>query len=416
MVASPLFAPLHLPNGTVIPNRIAKAAMEENLADDHHAPSEPLIRLYRTWAEGGAGLIITGNVMIDHRALTGPGGVVLEGAEHLPQFRRWAAACRSNGAQAWLQINHPGRQLMAGMGQPAMGPSAIAVAIPGISGLFAQPRAMSAADIENVIERFVHTAVLAEQAGFSGVQIHAAHGYLFSQFLSPLSNQRDDDWGGSLDNRARILLTTLQRVRARVSADFCVAVKLNSADFQRGGFEFMDALRVVERLNQLPIDLLEITGGSYESPAMQGRASAGQTLAREAYFLEFAEQIGALAKMPVMVTGGIRRKRVAERVLRGSVAMLGMATSLSIDPWLPKKWQAGVDAEVVLPRVEWKNQAIAAVAQQAVIKKQLSLLSEGRPSNPRISPLLALLLHQIKTKRMTKRYRNWVATLGAKQC
>ena len=140
---SKLFQPLRLPNGEVLPNRIAKAAMEENLADADHAPGEALIRLYRAWAEGGAGLIITGNVMVDRHALTGPAGVVLESDRHLARFTAWAEACRSKGAQAWLQINHPGRQLMADLGQPALGPSAVAVNIPGLEKLFAQPRALS---------------------------------------------------------------------------------------------------------------------------------------------------------------------------------------------------------------------------------------------------------------------------------
>lgn len=192
---STLFEPLRLPNGQVIRNRIAKAAMEENLADADHAPGDTLLQLYRRWAEGGAGLIITGNVMVDRRALTGPAGVVLEDDRLLPRFRRWAEACRSHGAQAWMQINHPGRQLMADLGQPALGPSAIAVDIPGLKGVFAQPRALSGAEIDGLIQRYLNAAVLAERAGFSGVQVHAAHGYLFSQFLSPLSNRREDDRG-----------------------------------------------------------------------------------------------------------------------------------------------------------------------------------------------------------------------------
>lgn len=279
---SKLFQPLRLPNGQMIPNRIAKAAMEENLADADHAPGKALIRLYRSWAEGGAGLIITGNVMVDRHALTGPAGVVLDSECHLERFAAWAEACRSRGAQGWIQINHPGRQLMADLGQPAFGPSAVAVNIPGLEKLFAQPRALSEVEIERLIQRYTATAVLAERAGFTGVQIHAAHGYLFSQFLSPLSNRRTDQWGGSLENRARILLRTVAAVRAQVAPQFCVAVKLNSADFQRGGFDAEDAAAVVQLLNKEAVDLVELSGGSYESPAMQGRTRDGSSLAREA--------------------------------------------------------------------------------------------------------------------------------------
>lgn len=409
---SDLFQPLNLPNGSVIPNRLAKAAMEENLADAEHAPGPTLIRLYRAWAKGGAGLIITGNVMVDRHALTGPAGVVLEDDEHLPSFRAWAAASRSYGAQAWLQINHPGRQLMASLGQPALGPSAIPVDIPGLSKLFVQPQALDERQIEQIIQRCVSAAVLAERAGFTGVQIHAAHGYLFSQFLSPLSNCRSDDWGGSLENRARILLRTVEAVRARVAPQFCVAVKLNSADFQRGGFEVGDAEAVVKMLAERAVDLVELSGGSYESPAMQGQTRDGSTLAREAYFLEFAERIGQVASMPIMVTGGVRRRAVAERVIERGVAMVGMATALAIEPGLPARWRAGDDIAVPPVVVNWKNRALAAAATQAVVKKQLVLLGSGKPSNAQTSPLLALVGSQLRQKLQARRYRRWVASKG----
>ena len=243
-----LFLPLTLPNGAVIPNRIAKAAMEENMADSDHAPSEALLRLYRAWAEGEAGLILTGNVMVDARAMTGPGGVVLEDETHLDRFKAWVAAGRAQGAQLWMQINHPGRQMPAALGQPTLAPSARALDLGAQSGLFGLPREMVAADIAEVQQRFVRTAQLAEKAGFTGVQIHAAHGYLLSQFLSPLSNHRQDAWGGSLENRARLLLDIVRGVRAVVAPGFAVSVKLNSADFQRGGFAFEDSLQVARWL------------------------------------------------------------------------------------------------------------------------------------------------------------------------
>ncbi|HXR00897.1 MAG TPA: 2,4-dienoyl-CoA reductase, partial [Pseudomonas sp.] len=201
-----VFEKLVLPGGSVIANRIAKAAMEENMADADQAPSEALIRLYKAWAEGEAGLLISGNVMIDGRAMTGPGGVVLEDDRHLQRFTRWAKVGRSKGAQFWLQLNHPGRQMPANLGQPTWAPSAVAMDLGRMSGHFNRPQAMTEAVIEEVIQRFARSARLAEQAGFTGVQIHAAHGYLISQFLSPLTNQRNDAWGGSLEQRARLLL------------------------------------------------------------------------------------------------------------------------------------------------------------------------------------------------------------------
>ncbi|WP_432260981.1 NADH:flavin oxidoreductase/NADH oxidase family protein [Cupriavidus sp. TMH.W2] len=404
-----VFDKLILRNGSSVPNRIAKAAMEENMADADHAPSEELMRLYKAWAEGGAGLLITGNVMVDSRAMTGPGGVVLEDARHLDRFRRWAQVGRSRGAQFWLQINHPGRQMPANLGQPAWAPSAVPLNLGNMSRHFSTPQAMTQEVIEDVIQRFARTAQLAEQAGFTGVEIHAAHGYLLSQFLSPLSNQRTDAWGGPLENRARLLIEIVKAVRAVVSPRFAVAVKLNSADFQRGGFSAEDARQVVKMLNELAVDLVELSGGSYEAPAMQGDARDGRTLAREAYFAEFARDIRAVAKMPVMVTGGIRRRPVAEQVVRSGVDMVGIGTALAVDPNLPRDWRAGKDSAPALLPIRWKNKPLASLANMAAVKFQLRKLSRGKVTDPRVSPLRALILQQVSDACRVRQYRRWVA-------
>ncbi|AGI23559.1 putative FMN oxidoreductase [Pseudomonas sp. ATCC 13867] len=402
------FQPLRLPNGGEVPNRIAKAAMEENLADADQAPSAELLRLYQAWAEGGVGLIISGNVMIDRRAMTGPGGVVLEDERQLARFREWARIGRSAGAQFWLQLNHPGRQVQANLGQGALAPSVVPLEMGRFSKLFAVPREMSDADIAEVIERFVRAAVLAEQAGFSGVQIHAAHGYLLSQFLSPLSNRRRDCWGGTLENRARLLLEVVRAVRAKVSPDFCVGVKLNSADFQRGGFDASDARQVIGWLNAESVDLVELSGGSYEAPAMQGDARDGRTLAREAYFLEFAREMRDGARMPLMVTGGIRRLAVAEQVLDSGLDMVGIGTALALEPGLVEHWRAGHDAQPQLRPIRWRSKPLAALAYMALVKLQLRRLGDSRRPDPQASPLRALLLEQWRTQRRTRQYRRWM--------
>ena len=404
-----LFDPLVLPNGSTLPNRIAKAAMEENMADADHAPSEHLLRLYQAWAEGGSGLLISGNVMVDSRAMTGPGGVVLEDEAQLARFERWARIGRAKGAQFWLQINHPGRQMQANLGQPTWAPSAVELELGNLSKRFATPQAMTEAVIEDVIERFARSARLGERAGFTGVEIHAAHGYLLSQFLSPLTNQRNDRWGGSLDNRARLLLEIVKAVRAVVSPRFAVAVKLNSADFQRGGFSADDAQQVVCLLNEQDVDLVELSGGSYEAPAMQGQARDGRTLAREAYFLEFAREIRAVASMPIMVTGGIRRAPVAQDVLASGIEMVGIGTALAIDPNLPRDWQLGLGSAPQLPPITWKNKMLASLANMAVVKYQLRKLSRGRDSQPGVSPLWALLVQQVADIFRTRQYRRWMA-------
>ncbi|QCP15016.1 NADH:flavin oxidoreductase/NADH oxidase family protein [Pseudoduganella umbonata] len=404
-----MFTPLALPNGATIPNRLAKAAIEENMAEAGQLPGAAIHRLYERWADGGAGLIITGNVMVDGRALTGPATLVLEAGTPLEPFTRWAQAARRQGAQAWMQINHPGRQVMANMGGQAWAPSAIALDMGRHSKLFAQPVAMTEADIADVVARFAATARAAEQAGFTGVQIHAAHGYLISQFLSPLTNRRTDAWGGTLAGRARLLLDVVRAVRASVSAGFCVAVKLNSADFQRGGFSEADARHVVLMLNDLPVDLVELSGGSYESPAMQGQTADGRTLTREAYFLEFAKDVAAVARMPVMTTGGIARRAVAERVLAGGVAMAGIATALAAMPDLPRQWREGHDPVAAMPSVTWKDKTLAGLARLALVRRRIRALGAGRDRGTAYQPLLTLAVDQLRGAWMARRYRAWLA-------
>lgn len=399
------FEPLHLPNGQIIANRIAKAAMEENMADLNQAPSRALKQLYKAWADGEPGLLLTGNVMIDRRAMTGPGGVALENEEHLDSFREWADVARAKGVHFWVQLSHPGRQTMANLGQQALAPSAIAMDLGSFSKMFATPRAMTEEDIQDVIQRFATSARLAEKAGFSGVQIHGAHGYLSSQFLSPLSNHRTDRWGGSLENRARLLLEVIHAVRASVSPSFCVAVKLNSADFQRGGFDAADARAVVEMLNPLPIDLLELSGGSYEAPAMQGEARDGRTLAREAYFLEFAKELASIATMPLMVTGGIRRLPIVQQVLDSGIAMAGIATALTLEPQLLKHWREGRDPNPQLKPIQWQRKPLAALATLAVVRDQMRRLSRGHQPKPKVAPCLALVRDQWFIARRTRQYR-----------
>ncbi len=406
-VSLPLSTPLALPNGAVIPNRVAKASMEENMADAGQVPGAALRALYAAWARGGAGLILTGNVMIDGRAMTGPGGLVLERDTPREPFAAWAREARTHGAQVWMQINHPGRQVFAAMKGEAWAPSAVALDIGKHSKLFAQPRAMTEAEIAEVIARFADTARAAEESGFTGVQIHAAHGYLISQFLSPLTNRRTDGWGGSLANRARLLLEVVRAVRAAVSPRFCVSIKLNSADFQRGGFSEDDARQVLRWLNDLPVDLVELSGGSYEAPAMQGRSADGRTLAREAYFLEFAKDLAAVAKMPVMTTGGIRRRAVAEQVLASGVSMVGVATALAQRPELPSAWFAGKELDASLAPVTWKDKGMAGLANMALVKRRLRALAAGQGAPRVYSPLFTLIADQMRTKKLTARYRLW---------
>ncbi|MBY8859261.1 NADH:flavin oxidoreductase/NADH oxidase family protein [Nocardia sp. CA2R105] len=406
---SPVFAPFTLPNGSVIPNRLAKAAMEENMAVSGQLPGKSLFRLYERWSRGGAGLIITGNVMVHAQALTGPGGVVLDADSPLEPFRQWAAAAKSGGARVWMQINHPGRQVRADMPGLAWAPSAIRVDVGRNSKRFAQPVAMTAQQIAETVERFTETARRAAEAGFDGVEVHAAHGYLLSQFLSPLTNRRTDRWGGSLENRARLLLDIVRAVRGAVAPTFAVAVKLNSADFQRGGFDRDDAARVIELLAPLGVDVVELSGGSYEAPAMTGQATDQRTRAREAYFLTLAEELATTSPLPLMLTGGVVRRPVAEEVLAAGIDLVGMGSALAVDPDLPNRWRRDDAATVELAPVRMKDKAVASAASMSRVRQQLRRLGAGRRTRPGMNPALALLKETVLQQRALRRYRSWPA-------
>lgn len=408
----PLFTPLTLPNGAILPNRLCKAAMEENLSVEGQLPGEKLITLYRRWAEGGVGLQLTGNVMVVPEALTGPGGVVLQDDSHLDAFKTWADAGKAGGAQFWMQINHPGRQVYAAMGEVAVGPSDIAVNLPGFEKLLAKPRALASDEIEALVQRFANTAALAEKAGFTGVQVHAAHGYLISQFLSPLVNNRSDQWGGSLEYRARFLLEIVKAIKAVVSPSFCLSVKLNSADFQKGGFELADAKWVALELEKLGLDLLEMSGGNYESPVMTGTTDHTSTAKREAYFIEFAREIASVVSVPIMVTGGIFSPQTALSALTEDkqgfgVKVLGLGRGLAFDPDLPNLWKAQQSTSVKLPEIKWSSKTLASLGLMSVSKAQLKRLAAGKPPKASVSPLLATLADQLKTRIQTRRYRRW---------
>lgn len=402
-----LFEPITLPNGNIIPNRIAKAAMEENMADANNAPSDALFNLYKAWGQGGTGLIITGNVMVDYRGMTSPGGVVLEEDSELDKFKHWATTAKTGGSTVWMQINHPGRQMPANLGQTAIAPSAIPMNLGKLSKNFAPVREMSDSDISDMIERFARTASLAEQAGFDGVQIHAAHGYLISQFLSPLSNQRNDRWGGSIENRARLLIEVIRAVNACVGDTFAISVKLNSADFQRGGFSPEEAAAVISMLNSERVDLVELSGGSYEAPAMQGDARDGRTLDREAFFLTFAQDIAQHANMPIMVTGGIRRLEVANKVLESGIDMVGIASALAIVTDLPKQWKEGEHISPRFPAFHWRQKTLAALAYMAIVKYQLRRIARGKGSRPNVAPWWAFIVQQVILLRRAQRYQRW---------
>jgi 2,4-dienoyl-CoA reductase-like NADH-dependent reductase (Old Yellow Enzyme family) len=404
-MTSPIFTSFTLPNGQLLKNRLVKAAMEENLATFEHLPGDALKCLYKAWADGGVGLILTGNVMVDHLAMTGPGGVVLEHDTDLTPFIEWAKLSKANNTKVWMQINHPGRQVFKKMGGKVLSPSNVALDMGKHSAMFTAPKPMNEDEIQDVIQRFTITAQRAEQAGFDGVEIHAAHGYLLAQFLSPLTNKRNDKWGGCLENRARLLIDIVKSVKALCGEEFAIAVKLNSADFQRGGFDIEDAEQVVKMLDELKIDLVELSGGSYEAPAMQGRTADNRTLAREAYFLEFASKIAENVSLPIMTTGGVRRYDVAKQVVDSAVELVGMASALALTPDLPNKWQDNTAVLGHIPVVKWKDKTLSGLATMAMVKQQLRRIGAGKSPILSASPLWALITDQLRGAKLTKRYK-----------
>ena len=327
---------LILPCGATLRNRIAKSAMSENLSPRHHGPTKSLIQAYQRWADGGAGLILTGNVMVDRKAIAEPGNVLVEDRTHFALLQEWAGVVRDTGAHLWPQINHPGRQAIGAINKEVVAPSAVKTNVKGLSGLFKQPRALTEDEIVDIIRRFGETAAILKEAGFTGVQIHGAHGYLVSQFLSPLVNHRKDQWGGSLENRARFVLEVYRRIRARVGKSFPVGIKINSADFQRGGFTEEESAEVIRLLNAEGIDLVEVSGGTYEQPAMIGQRKS--TLEREAYFLEYVKKVRKSLDIPLMLTGGFRTVATMERaVADGELDVVGIARPFTLFPDLPNR-------------------------------------------------------------------------------
>jgi len=326
-------APFTLPNGAVLKNRIAKSAMSENFGTRHHAPSKGLIHAYRVWAKGNPGLLITGNIMVDSMALGEARNVVVEDYKDFELLKQWAKSVEGTGVHLWPQINHPGRQAFAAINREIVAPSAVPLKMGGASKMFKVPTALTEEAIWDIIKRFGTTARIMKEAGFTGCQIHGAHGYLVSQFLSPNSNIRTDQWGGSLANRARFVLEIYREIRRQVGAAYPIGIKINSADFQRGGFTEEASMEVVRLLGNEGIDLIEISGGTYEKPAMITGDRKKSTIAREAYFLSYIEKARKLTKTPLLLTGGFRSVAVMDKALEeGNLDVVGLARPFCLYP------------------------------------------------------------------------------------
>lgn len=366
---------ISLPCGAVLSNRFAKAAMTEGLAGRLGVPGEELCRLYEIWSDGGAGMLLSGNIMVDRHHLERPGNVVIDRPPDLEMrqaLKRWASSATRKGNHFWAQISHAGRQTQKMVNAKPKAPSAVKLALPG--GQFGEPVELNCGEIEDIISRFGICAAAVKEAGFTGVQVHAAHGYLLSQFLSPRSNRRTDEFGGALANRARPLLAIIEEIRSTVGPDYPISVKLNSADFQKGGFAFEDSLQVAQWLEAASVDLIEISGGTYEQPKLLGidgmeeeenQNIPASTLMREAYFVDFAMAMRKELKIPLMVTGGFRQSIVMKQAIEsGGADVIGLGRPMCVMTDAPNQLLNGIDE---LPRYE---------SQLALFPKWLSWLTK----------------------------------------
>ncbi|KZY40352.1 MULTISPECIES: NADH:flavin oxidoreductase/NADH oxidase family protein [unclassified Oleiphilus] len=367
-----------------VKNRFFKSAMSEQLGDKQHNPGKRLAKLYRTWSAGGTGLLITGNVMIDRAALGEPKNVVLDNESDLESFIQWADAAKQNDTKVWMQLNHPGKQSPTFLTKQPVAPSAIPLG-GGLENTFATPRALEESEILEIIEKFATAAKLAKQTGFDGVQIHGAHGYLVSQFLSPHHNQRKDKWGGSLQNRMRFVLEVYRAIREATDDNYPIGIKLNSADYSKGGFSHEESMEVVETLAKAGIDLLEISGGTYESPSMVGHNIKESTRRREAYFIEYADKIRERVSIPLVVTGGFRSGSAMLQALKsGATDFIGLARPLSVYPDFPNELIANPEHKIDIPKPSTGVKFIDKMTMLDITwyESQLARLSKGKQAIP----------------------------------
>ncbi|MBE1576094.1 NADH:flavin oxidoreductase/NADH oxidase family protein [Amycolatopsis roodepoortensis] len=386
-----LAEPLKLRCGAILPNRLAKAALSEQLGDRRNRPTAELTELYRTWSRGGAGTLITGNVMVDPTALGEPRNVAVPREPDATAFEPWARSADGTESRVWVQLNHPGRQSPRFLSRQPVAPSAVPFGDRGIRSVFATPRALTVGEIEAIIDRFGVAARTVLDAGFAGIQIHGAHGYLVSQFLSPLTNRRTDGWGGDALRRRRFLLEVVARVRAEVGDSVPIAVKLNSADFQRGGFSEEESLEVVRELGEAGIDLLEVSGGTYEKAAMMGSAKAS-TLSREAYFLDYAAKARQVSDVALMVTGGFTSAQgMAEALRSGALDVIGLGRPLIVDPALPGRLLDGEDVRARRTAPKTGLRLADSLLEIQWHTQQMHRVAAGKPVDPRLGAVRTLV-------------------------
>ena len=398
-----------LPNGSTLKNRIAKSAMSENLSNKNNEPTPLLIEVYKKWAQSGAGLLITGNIMIDSKAIGEPRNVVVENRKNFEILKEWAESVNGTDTHLWAQINHPGRQAMEPINRDLRAPSAVPLKSGGRKdGSKKIPIALNESQILAIIEAFGNTAIILKDAGFSGVQIHGAHGYLVSQFLSPYSNIRSDKWGGSLVNRARFVIEVYRKIRARVGKSFPIGIKLNSADFQKGGFSEEESMEVVKILSKEGIDLIEISGGTYEAPAMMGKRKKS-TIKREVYFMDYIEKASKITTTPLMLTGGFRTTSIMkDAIASNQLDIIGIARPFTVYPNIGNEIfnnsRINFNTKIKKTGVKGIDGAMNIIWYESQIKR----LGKGKVPKPDLNPWLVFIKYSwlILEKKINKKRKS----------
>ncbi|MCW2653683.1 MAG: oxidoreductase [Mycobacterium sp.] len=386
---------LQLSNGVTLSNRIAQSAMTEHLATGDGAPSWQLIEAYRRFAVSGAAMIISGNVMVNGWSLEAPRNVVIEDDRHMRALRRWAGTTTGTDAQLILQLSLAGRQsqrglALAGRRQDVATASAVPLSIGG--RLFTPPRALADLEIRQIIGQFANAARIGAEAGFAGVQVHAAHGYLLSQFLSPLVNRRTDQWGGSVQNRMRIVIEIVRAVKSVTPQSFLLTVKMNVSDFQPGGLETADALIVAKALEGEGVHLIELSGGTYESSAMIDGGPARDP-GGEAYFVTYAEQFARELTVPVMLSGGFRtRTAMIDAVESGAADVIGLARPIAVEPDFPRRILDGTTEVSLAKPPKVGNKTIDDLLSGGWYQEQIARVGRGKPTLPNRLPIVGLAI------------------------
>ena len=370
---SVLSAPIELPCGAVLKNRLIKSAMSDSLADGTGNPVEAQIRLYERWAQGGVALSLIGEVQCDPRFPEKPGNLVLGPESDMNSLKMLTARASVNGAHIWPQLGHAGALSHKPISVPA-GPSALEIGDFKCAGL-------SRSEIQQLPESYARAAAIAKSAGFTGVQIHCGHGFLLSQFLSPLFNHRTDQYGGSIEARCRIIVEIIQKVRLTTGPAFPIGIKINSSDQLKGGLSQKDALEAIRILSQTSIDIIEISGGTY----FPGAEASLDRSVKGPYFTEFAQKARQITHIPLITTGGFKTRAEAVNALSNESAdIVGIARAMVLNPLLANDWMSSKENNPDFPVFQsppsggvtaWYTMLLTALAYDNEANFDLSLLS-----------------------------------------